>query len=230
MAERTESSVLFALGELRDIEHDRVRRAEAEAARVEAERRAEAQRIAKERDRLAAERAEMDRRREEQRQFELELAERRARIEAQMKLEEQRIAIEARTALPADTSVRPSTSPWLWAALTIVAIALAGMQWMQWQVQKDLDASLASLRSEIEKPGFIPIEAPDEPTPAAIADKVTDTAAATDTATATDTAPAAATATAPSTHRPPRKPPRTVDEGVTCDDVEDPLGCLPAQK
>jgi hypothetical protein len=158
MSDRSESSVMFALGELRDIEHDRVRRAEAEA-----------ERIARERERLEAERAEMDRRREEQRQFELELAERQARIDAQMKLEERRLALEARAAI-SETSVRPSTSPWIWTALAVVAVALAGMQWMQWQVQQDLDASLDGLRAELDKSSFIPVdvvlEPPPQPSPA----------------------------------------------------------------
>jgi colicin import membrane protein len=105
MAEKRENSVLFSLRELRQIEDDRVKTEEETAkARAEAERQAKVD--ADRRAREAAERArrevedaeraridaEQNRIREEQ--LRVEEAERRARVEAQSKLEEQRLRME----------------------------------------------------------------------------------------------------------------------------------------
>jgi hypothetical protein len=106
MAERRENSVLFSLKELRNIEDGRVKKEKEEAdARVEAERAAKA---AAERARVEAEerarREEEDRvrrieeeklNREREEQIRLQEAERRARVEGEVRLQEQRLHLEA---------------------------------------------------------------------------------------------------------------------------------------
>jgi hypothetical protein len=106
MAERRENSVLFSLKELRNIEDGRVKKEKEEAdARVEAERAAKA---AAERARVEAEervrREEEDRvrrieedkiNREREDQIRLGEAERRARVEGEVRLQEQRLHLEA---------------------------------------------------------------------------------------------------------------------------------------
>jgi hypothetical protein len=106
MAERRENSVLFSLKELRNIEDGRVKKEKEDAeARLEADRAAKA---AAERARLEAEervrREEEDRvrrieeeklNREREEQIRLQEAERRARVEGEVRLQEQRLHLEA---------------------------------------------------------------------------------------------------------------------------------------
>lgn len=199
------NSVLFALGELRDIEDDRVRTQEEREAELAAERK-----------RLQLEREEMDRQREEQRRFELELAERRASIEAQMKLEERRIALELER-IPTPTLDTPSRPKWPW-VMSVGVLALAGMQFLVWQTQKGLDRSIAEVRSEqanSTKPRYIcanpdPEPPPTHPTSVAATPKL-------------EPKP---TRAAKRSHRP-RKPDAKPDDIPDCDNTEDPLGCMP---
>jgi hypothetical protein len=101
----SENSVLFSLRELRRIEDDRVKKEqEAARAKAEAERQAreEAERLTREaeerRARDEADRARMAREAEEQRQrddqLRLQEAERRARVEGEMRINEERMRLE----------------------------------------------------------------------------------------------------------------------------------------
>ncbi len=202
------NSVLFALGELRDIEDDRVRTQEEREVELEAERQ-----------RLQREREEMELQREEQRRFELELAERRASIEAQMKLEERRIALELER-IPTPTLDTPSRPKWPW-LMSVAVLALAGMQFLMWQMQRGLDRSIDDIRIAQEKmswPRFIDERAPD-PVP---------------TLTTTPTvAPTPKPELEPNRVRPVKRgatPPKISDDrskGIDCGNTEDPLGCMP---
>jgi colicin import membrane protein len=118
MAEKKESSVLFSLRELREIEEERIqeeqtakKRAEEERIRAqqEAERRAREEEEARRRAAEEAERAARDavERREREERLRVEEAERRARVEAQAAIEQQRMhkeleirAIEAQKKKP----------------------------------------------------------------------------------------------------------------------------------
>jgi hypothetical protein len=105
MSERRENSVLFSLKELRNIEDGRVRKEKEEAdARVEAERAAKAaaeravreaeeRRIREEEDRVRRiEDEKVQREREDQ--MRLQEAERRARVEGEVRLHEERMRLE----------------------------------------------------------------------------------------------------------------------------------------
>ncbi|HEU5055386.1 MAG TPA: hypothetical protein VFU21_02620 [Kofleriaceae bacterium] len=105
MAEKKESSVLFSLRELREIEEERIqeeqtakKRAEEERIRAqqEAERRAREEEEARRRAAEEAERAARDavERREREERLRVEEAERRARVEAQADIEQQRMQKE----------------------------------------------------------------------------------------------------------------------------------------
>jgi hypothetical protein len=105
MSERRENSVLFSLKELRNIEDGRVKKEKEEAdARVEAERAAKAaaeravreaeeRRIREEEDRVRRiEEEKVNREREDQ--MRLQEAERRARVEGEVRLHEERMRLE----------------------------------------------------------------------------------------------------------------------------------------
>src|SRR4051812_27087059 len=105
MPEQRENSVLFSLKELRRIEDDRIRQEEADArSRVEAERRAreEAERAARDEiDRRKRDEEDRVRRledekvsREREEQMRLQEAERRARVEGEMQLQQERMRLE----------------------------------------------------------------------------------------------------------------------------------------
>jgi hypothetical protein len=109
MAERKENSVLFSLRELKNIETDRVKeeedakKAADEAARLAREADERQKRDDAERRRREAEEAEHRRHAEVERQkreeqLRLDEAERRARIDAQARLEEQRLKMEIEAA------------------------------------------------------------------------------------------------------------------------------------
>ena len=118
MAEKKESSVLFSLRELREIEEERIQEEHSAKKRAEEERiraQQEAERRAREEEegrRRAAEQAERSAReavenREREERLRVEEAERRARVEAQASLEQQRMhkeleirAIEAQKKKP----------------------------------------------------------------------------------------------------------------------------------
>ncbi len=130
MAERRENSVLFSLKELRRIEDDRVKKEQEDAqARAEAERQAKeaAVRAARE-DEERRKRDEEDRVRriEEEKehktreeQFRLQEAERRARVEGEIRLQEERMRLEVHA--------RSGKSPVkAIAGVTVALVAIAG--------------------------------------------------------------------------------------------------------
>ncbi|HXI57850.1 MAG TPA: hypothetical protein VNO55_17415 [Polyangia bacterium] len=105
MAERRENSVLFSLKELRRIEDDRVKKEQEEAqARLEAEKQAKEAAVRAARDdeeRRKREEEDRVRRIEEDKehkvreeQYRLQEAERRARVEGELKLQEERMRLE----------------------------------------------------------------------------------------------------------------------------------------
>ncbi len=151
MSDRRENSVLFSLKELRKIEDDRVQREQDDlAARREAERAAKeaAERAAREleqrlrreeEDRVrSAEEAKQKRIREEQ--LRLEEAERRARVEADMQLQQERMRLEVQH--------RAKNSPVkavVGVSLVIIAIAGGLGYKMYTQHQNELAANKAAL-------------------------------------------------------------------------------------
>jgi hypothetical protein len=129
MAERTENSVLVSLRELRGIEDDRLRheqdeaRARAEAARAAkeaAERRAvqeQADRVRAEEDRVRRlEEDKLARVREEQ--LRIEEADRRARVEGELKLQEQKMRLEIQSRAERGSPLK---------AIAIVAVVLVAL-------------------------------------------------------------------------------------------------------
>jgi len=151
MSDRRENSVLFSLKELRKIEDDRVQREQDElSARREAERAAKeaAERAARdaderrrreEEDRVrSVEEAKQKRLREEQ--LRLEEAERRARVEADMQLQQERMRLEVQH--------RAKNSPVkavVGVSLVIIAIAGGLGYKMYQQHQTELAANKAAL-------------------------------------------------------------------------------------
>jgi hypothetical protein len=131
MAERRENSVLFSLKELRRIEDDRVKK-EQEDARA----RAEAERQAKEAAVRAAREEEMQRQRDEENrlrrveeekeqkvreeQFRLQEAERRARVEGELRLQEERMRLEVQARSTGKSPVKAIIG------VTLVLVAVAG--------------------------------------------------------------------------------------------------------
>jgi len=105
MSERRENSVLFSLKELRNIEDGRVKKEKEEAdARVEADRAAKAaaeraareeeeRKVREEQDRLRRIEEEKENRAREE-QMRLQEAERRARVEGEVRLQEERLRLE----------------------------------------------------------------------------------------------------------------------------------------
>ena len=164
MSERKESSVLFSLRELQTIEEDRLNeerdaalRAEQEAiAAKEAEERAV--RDAEEARRAAAEQAEREAREAEERrlreeQLRLEESERRARVEAQAALEQQRLAKEMELRQMEAQRKKPA---WIIAALGVV-ILVAGLavffknQADNRAAQKKKEAQIAQAMKELQQ-------------------------------------------------------------------------------
>jgi hypothetical protein len=132
MAERRENSVLFSLKELRRIEDDRVKKEQDEVrARIEADRLAKeaAVRSARE-DEERRKRDEEDRLRriEEDKenkvrddQFRLQESERRARVEGELKLQEERMRLEVHARSGHKSPVKAI------AGVALVLVAVAGM-------------------------------------------------------------------------------------------------------
>lgn len=149
MAEKRENSVLFSLRELRQIEDDRVQQEEDDArqrdeetrrAQEEAERRAreDAERARREAEDAERRKVEEVERRAREEQLRLEEAERRARVEAQMKLEEQRLKmeIEAKTQMAAGMAKKPAWLMPAMGALVLVIVGLGVFLWKQNQAQQ----------------------------------------------------------------------------------------------
>ena len=129
MSERSENSVLVSLRELRGIEDDRVKREQDDArARAEAERAAKEaaeRRVRQEaEDRRRAEEDRLKRIEDEQQakirdeQLRVEDAERRARVEGEMKLQEQKMRLEIQSRAEGRSPMK---------AIVLVAVGLAAI-------------------------------------------------------------------------------------------------------
>ncbi len=136
MAEKRENSVLFSLRELKNIEEDRVkeehddRRKREDDARAAKEAEERAQRDAAERARRDAEDAERRRFDEVERQkreeaLRLEEAERKARVEGQMKLEEARLKMEIEAQAVHGSKKKP-TALLAISGILVVIVAVGG--------------------------------------------------------------------------------------------------------
>jgi hypothetical protein len=135
MAERRENSVLFSLRELRQIEDDRVKQEEDDVKRAAEEERQKvlaaekARRDAEEQARRDAEAAEQRRLHSEElrlreEQIRLEEVERRHRVEAEARLEEQRLQLE----IAAKTELAKKKKPWaLIIASSVLFVLVAGL-------------------------------------------------------------------------------------------------------
>jgi hypothetical protein len=152
MAERRENSVLFSLKELRNIEDGRVQREKDEAAaRVEADRAAKAaaeraMREAEERTRrdeeervLSIQREQESRVREDQ--IRLQEAERRARVEGEVRLQEQRLHLDAQ-------AKREQKSP-LKAILGVTGVLVIVAGGLGYKMYGDHQAELATERAKL---------------------------------------------------------------------------------
>ncbi|HEX3903635.1 MAG TPA: hypothetical protein VH853_12350 [Polyangia bacterium] len=154
MSDRRENSVLFSLKELRRIEDDRVRVEQDElSARRESERAAKeaAERSAREaEERRQREEAERTRRAEEDHaaksredQMRLQEAERRARVEGEMRIHEERMRLEVQ-AKARNSPVKAVVT----VALVIIAVAGGVTYRMYTQHQTELAAQQAALEAE----------------------------------------------------------------------------------
>lgn len=163
MSEKRENSVLFSLRELREIENDRVTQEQQDAeARVVAEQRAredsirrtqedEARRIREAQD---AERAlrEAEERRIREDQLRLEEAERKHRVEGQMKLEHERLRMEMDHKATALTHQKKPTI--LIAASVILVLIVGGLGYYVYQQQQEaakIAAANAVAQLEVDK-------------------------------------------------------------------------------
>jgi len=218
------SSVVFVLDELRDIEDARVREQREALERRQAEDRARAAervRLEAEQTRLAEEREALATRLERQRARELELAELRARAEAERRLHAERVAAELRRP-PAAVAARRSPWPWLIAACAVGALAVG--QGLQWRAQARLARSLAVLehreRATPLPAAQLPVS-PQGPAPTATP------APAVSAADAAVTAPTRARGAASPSRARPATPDAPTGGIPACDELDDPLGCLP---
>ncbi len=161
MAERKENSVLFSLNELRSIEEERQqeavdskRRAEEDRIRtqMEAERRAreeaeERRRATEEAERSVRESAERNARDD---RFRLEEAERRARVEAQAQLEQQRLSQEMHIRTMEAQKKRPTGLIAL-AGFLVVAVIGLGIFLYQRGEEADRNAqAMAEYQTEVD--------------------------------------------------------------------------------
>ena len=181
--ENRENSVLFSLRELRDLEHTRVQEEEdtrkrTEAERIQAQQDAERRILEEEEARRRAieeeerQRQEMIERQRREEEMRLEEADRRARIEAEALLEQQRLVQEAELRRREIEKKRPT---WLVALTVGLVLAVGGVGVWGYQTyqerqviaeqkrQKDIEseeqrmqleklqAEIAALNSEIEE-------------------------------------------------------------------------------
>ena len=145
--EKSENSVLFSLRELRDIEQTRVRseeeqrlhNQEAERRRIDDERRRveDERRRREEEERMQFEQLERQRREEDLR---LQEAERRARIEAEANLEQQRMAHEMELRRHEISKKRPT---WLLAVIGVLVVLGAGAGVLGYQANEKSKAQEA---------------------------------------------------------------------------------------
>jgi len=151
MAERRENSVLFSLKELRRIEDDRVKKEQDEArARMEAERAAkdaaeravrdaEERRRRDEEDRLRRIEEEKENRVRED-QFRLQETERRARVEGEMRLQEERLRLEVHAKAQTTSPVKAVVG------VAAVLVLVAGI--LGWKMYSQHQAEMATERAE----------------------------------------------------------------------------------
>ncbi|HVU49287.1 MAG TPA: hypothetical protein VHL80_01305 [Polyangia bacterium] len=154
MSERRENSVLFSLKELRNIEDGRVRKEKEEAdARLEAERaaKAAAERAVREaEERRIREEEERVRRIEEEKiareredQMRLQEAERRARVEGEVRLHEERLRLEVQ-------AKHQQKSP-LKAILGVAGVLVIIGGGLGYKMYSDHQAELAAARADKER-------------------------------------------------------------------------------
>jgi cell division protein FtsB len=145
--ENRENSVLFSLRELRDIEHTRVRSEEEQRLQVQEDER---RRVDDERRRVEAERQrreqeermrfdELERQRREE-GLRLQEAERRAQIEAQAQLEQQRLAHEMELRRHEISKKRPT---WLLAVVGVLVVLGGGLGVWGYQTYQERQAAQA---------------------------------------------------------------------------------------
>lgn len=148
--QREENSVLFSLKELRQLEDDRIRKEDDEVrareaserqAREDAERQARenAERLARETEERARKLQEDAQARERDEQFRLAESERRARVEGEMRLQQERMHLELQS--------RKHRSPWKTVAVAVgvVVVIFAGVFW---KLAADNRAQVEAQRSE----------------------------------------------------------------------------------
>jgi len=155
MAERRPNSVLFSLKELRRIEDDRVKQEDMdEKQRHEAEQKAkqdairqaqeaEERKRREEQDRIRQAQEEQERRAREE-ALRLGEAERRARVEAEMKLEQSRIAMEI------DAKARAKKLPWplIGTIIGVLVLGVAALAYFSYQKSKKEEQTQAQLEKE----------------------------------------------------------------------------------
>jgi len=152
MSDRRENSVLFSLKELRRIEDDRVRLEQDElAARRESERSAKeaAERAAREaEERRQREEAERVRRAEEEHQaknredhMRLQETERRARVEGEMRINEERMRLEVHA--------KARSSP-VKAVVTVAVILIAAGGGLGYKMYTQHQAELAAQQAQLD--------------------------------------------------------------------------------
>jgi hypothetical protein len=152
MSERRENSVLFSLKELRNIEDGRVQKEKDEAqARLEAERAAKeaSARAAREaEERVKREEADRLRRIEEEKenrvreeQIRLQEAERRARVEGEVRLQEQRLQMEAQ-------AKREHKSP-IKAVMVVAGVLVLVAGGLGYKMYNDHQVELAEQRNKL---------------------------------------------------------------------------------
>jgi|GEM_PF-3685389 len=225
MRKQETESVVTVLGELKQMD---AQRAEEQRA---AEERIRQARAAAEKARLEekAQRERAERARAEKQRLEVEIAERRAAIEAHRQIEERRVAVETEVAALRERQTRPARH---WLTVALLALVVAGqavLLYSQSQRERELHeliekyATEASARSDL--PGVSPDLAPDprvEPVPLAP-----------DLAQPADAAPSRVE---PKKIRRPKGKrgssgarPRPNSRPAVADDCDprDPLGCLP---
>lgn len=150
MSERRENSVLFSLKELRRIEDDRVKREEDEAkARVEAERAAKelaVRRAREDEERLRRDEEDRLRRIEDEKaakvreeQMRLQEAERRHRVEGELRLQEERMRLEHQS--------RKSSSP-VKAVVSVAAVLVLVAGVLGWRMYSQHQAEMATAAAE----------------------------------------------------------------------------------
>jgi colicin import membrane protein len=157
MAEKRESSVLFSLRELRQLEDDRVkteqdelaaRLAAEKQAKEDAERRAREDEERKRQDEENKVRAEAERKEAADREERIRIAEteRRAQVEAQMQLEQQRLHLDHQVKL---ASAPTKSHKALYAIIGVMTLLVVGLGVAYYVHKKHADEEAQRARDEI---------------------------------------------------------------------------------